>query len=169
MQRNRTESKPDPERGYSAVIASPVGPLGITTREGELTGIGFLPDDHPISVPDDRLVASIADQLQHYFDDPDFHFELPMVEPGTPFQRRVWAALRAIPRGQTRGYGELAAQLGTAARAVGGACRANPIVVVTPCHRVIAGDGTLGGFAGATCGRPLARKRWLLGHEALPR
>jgi methylated-DNA-[protein]-cysteine S-methyltransferase len=84
---------------------------------------------------------------------------------GTPFQRRVWAALRTIPAGQTRTYGELAAQLGgTHARAVGRANSLNPVAIVVPCHRVIGTDATLIGYAGG-----LHRKRWLLDHEAQAR
>lgn len=81
---------------------------------------------------------------------------------GTEFQRSVWAALRAIPAGQTRTYGQLAAAIGrpTAVRAVGLANGANPIGVIVPCHRVIGANGTLTGYAGG-----LERKRWLLAHE----
>jgi methylated-DNA-[protein]-cysteine S-methyltransferase len=86
---------------------------------------------------------------------------------GTPFQRAVWRALRAIPAGRTLSYGALAAQLGApaACRAVGHANGANPISVVIPCHRLIGAGGELTGYSGG-----LARKRWLLEHEgALPR
>jgi len=89
---------------------------------------------------------------------------LPIELQGTPFQRRVWKALREIPPGRTITYSELARQLGTGARAVGGACRANPCPIVVPCHRVVAVNG-LGGFSGDTSGRKLEIKRWLLRHE----
>src|SRR5690606_13810760 len=81
---------------------------------------------------------------------------------GTPFQRRVWDALRRVPPGRTLGYGALAAQLGApaAARAVGHANGANPISVVVPCHRLVGAGGALTGYGGG-----LARKRWLLAHE----
>jgi O-6-methylguanine DNA methyltransferase len=88
---------------------------------------------------------------------------LPVATGGTPFQRAVWAALRAIPASTTLSYGELAARLGQpgAARAVGLANGKNPIAIVVPCHRVIGADGSLTGYAGGT-----ERKRWLLEHEA---
>ena len=81
---------------------------------------------------------------------------------GTEFQRRVWAALRDIPAGETRSYGQLAAAIGqpTAVRAVGLANGANPVGIVTPCHRVIGAGGALTGYAGG-----VERKRWLLEHE----
>lgn len=82
--------------------------------------------------------------------------------PGTPFQNRVWTALRQIPAGTTRSYGALAAELGTPAamRAVGHANGSNPLSVVVPCHRLIAASGALTGYGGG-----IARKRWLLRHE----
>ena len=81
---------------------------------------------------------------------------------GTPFQRQVWAELRHIPAGRTLSYGELARKLGRpgAARAVGAANGSNPVSLVVPCHRVVAADGTLGGY-----GWGLPRKEWLLRHE----
>jgi|WetSurMetagenome_2_1015567.scaffolds.fasta_scaffold681597_2 O-6-methylguanine DNA methyltransferase len=83
---------------------------------------------------------------------------------GTPFQRRVWARLRRIQAGGTRSYGALARELGIpgGARAVGLANGSNPVAIVVPCHRVIAADGTLGGYGGG-----LDRKRWLLAHEGV--
>ena len=84
--------------------------------------------------------------------------------PGTPFQRRVWAALRTIPCGQTWSYAQLAGAIGqpTASRAVAGANGANPIPLAIPCHRVISADGHLGGFSAG-----LHRKEWLLTHEGV--
>ena len=81
---------------------------------------------------------------------------------GTPFQRRVWAALRDIPYGETVSYGELAAALGrpTASRAVGLANGKNPISIIVPCHRVVGADGSMTGYGGG-----LERKRWLLSFE----
>lgn len=81
---------------------------------------------------------------------------------GTEFQKSVWAALRAIPAGETRSYGQLAAAIGSprAVRAAGLANGQNPVAVIVPCHRVIGANGTLTGYAGG-----LERKRWLLAHE----
>lgn len=83
---------------------------------------------------------------------------------GTDFQRTVWAALRAIPAGETRSYGQLAAAIGSprAVRAAGLANGQNPVAVIVPCHRVIGANGTLTGYAGG-----LERKRWLLAHEGV--
>ncbi len=155
--------------GYQAVIAAPFGRLGIRVCDEMITAIDFLPASGPLQAAASGLAADAARQLNAYFTDAGYSFDLPLAAQGTDFQQRVWAALLSIPAGQTRTYGELAAELGSSARAVGGACRANPVPVVVPCHRVVARDG-VGGFAGRTDGPELARKRWLLAHEAsIPR
>ncbi|HQW37457.1 MAG TPA: methylated-DNA--[protein]-cysteine S-methyltransferase, partial [Usitatibacteraceae bacterium] len=105
-------------------------------------------------------------QLQSYLDNPAFAFDLPMKLTGTRHQLSVWEAMCAIPAGETRTYGELAKSIGSSARAVGGACGANPLPIVVPCHRVVGANGSLGGFMGARQeGFELSIKRWLLAHE----
>ena len=107
------------------------------------------------------LLAAARRQLDAYFDDPASGFDLPLAPAGTPFQRRVWEAIRAIAPGRTARYGDLAAALGSSARAVGGACARNPIPIIIPCHRVV-GAGALGGYSGAA---GADGKRFLLAHE----
>jgi methylated-DNA-[protein]-cysteine S-methyltransferase len=110
-----------------------------------------------------RAPAAVADALAAFFDGAlDAIESIEVRTRGTPFQRRVWSALRRIPSGDTRSYGELARAIGkpSAARAVGLANGANPVVIVVPCHRVIGADGSLTGFGGG-----IERKRWLLEHE----
>lgn len=91
-------------------------------------------------------------ELAEYFAGERRTFDLPIRYAGTPFQKAVWAELLRIPYGETRTYGQLAVALGRpkAARAVGGACHNNPIVLLIPCHRVLGADGSLTGFAGGT-------------------
>jgi methylated-DNA-[protein]-cysteine S-methyltransferase len=110
-----------------------------------------------------RAPAAVADALTAFFAGTlDAIESIEVQTGGTPFQRRVWSALRRIPSGVTRSYGELARAIGkpSAARAVGLANGANPVVIVVPCHRVIGADGSLTGFGGG-----IERKRWLLEHE----
>ncbi len=110
-----------------------------------------------------RDAAGAVTRLTRYFAGDLAALSTQPVRPhGTPFQRRVWDALQAIPAGETRGYGELAAAIGApaASRAVGAANGSNPISLFVPCHRVIAADGSLHGYGGG-----LERKRWLLAHE----
>jgi len=154
---------------YDAIVAAPGFCLGVRCDEDEVSAIDFLAL-RPESAPQTPLAAEAARQLRGYLADPDFCFNLPLRPAGTPFQRRVWAAIAAIPSRRTRTYGELAADLRNAPRAVGQACGANPYPVVVPCHRVVASGGGLGGFARHGGGFLLDIKRWLLGHEgSLPR
>jgi len=110
------------------------------------------------------LHADIAQQLLSYLGGDSNSFSLPLLPSGTPFQQRVWQALQAIPYGQVLSYGALAKQLGSSARAIGGACRANPIPVIIPCHRVVAAHD-IGGFSGDRYGGKVLIKQWLLAHE----
>jgi methylated-DNA-[protein]-cysteine S-methyltransferase len=152
---------------FDACVRTPFATLGITTDERHVTGIRFLAPTVPALAPRRGSLAHLACvQLQAYLDNPRFAFELPLALAGTHHRLAVWEAMQRIPAGKTRTYGELARELKSSARAVGGACGANPIPVVVPCHRVIAAGGGLGGFMGAA-GEGFERdiKRWLLGHE----
>ncbi|MCS6933397.1 MAG: methylated-DNA--[protein]-cysteine S-methyltransferase [Acetobacteraceae bacterium] len=139
---------------------TPLGPLSVSEEDGAIValdwGEGRDQDDTP-------LLREACAQLQQYFDGARRAFDLPLAPAGTAFQRRVWDALCAIPPGQTRSYGELAACLGTSARAIGGANAANPIPILIPCHRVVGAAGALGGYSG---GDGIATKRFLLALEA---
>jgi AraC family transcriptional regulator of adaptative response/methylated-DNA-[protein]-cysteine methyltransferase len=107
-----------------------------------------------------------SDALVSHVDGHSTHLEVPLDVSGSRFERRVWAALRSIPRGDTRTYAEVAGSLGVpkGARAVGRACARNPVAVAIPCHRVVAKNGELGGYRWG-----LARKRILLQREAKDR
>ena len=150
---------------YSAKLDAPFAVLGIRTAGGAVTGIDYLPKGERAQAPANVLARRACRQLERYFDDPEFRFTLPLAPAGTTFRRKVWDALATIPVGESRTYGELARSLHTAPRAVGGACGANPIALIIPCHRVVGSQGSLGGFMGATDGNPIAIKRWLLAHE----
>ncbi|MDX1824537.1 MAG: methylated-DNA--[protein]-cysteine S-methyltransferase [Thiohalomonadales bacterium] len=108
----------------------------------------------------------LGEQLKRYFDAPHVSFDVPLQQQGTPYQQRVWQALQRIPPGQTLTYGQLANRLHTSPRAIGNACRQNPLPLLIPCHRVVAANG-LGGFSGKTTGVRVALKRWLLQHEGV--
>jgi len=120
-----------------------------------------------VTLTEGRAPQTVRDVIARYFSG-DLHAldALEVRTGGTAFQRGVWAALRAIPAGETRSYGGLAAAIGSprAVRAVGLANGSNPVGVIVPCHRVIGADGTLTGYAGG-----LERKRWLLAHEGVQR
>lgn len=150
--------------GYQARFLAPFAVLGIMTDGTALTGLDFLPLNTPPLEPQDTISKQVCTQLQAYLADPSFKFDLPTAPRGTVFQAKVWQALRDIPSGSTRSYGELAERIRSAPRAVGQACGANHIPVIIPCHRVLAKNG-LGGFMNSTVGDSMAIKRWLLQHE----
>lgn len=151
------------QSSYAAVIDSPFGRLGVRIDGDAVTSIDpfvSLPVEPPRSV----LAKRVCRELRAYFKDPRYPFDLPLRLEGTPFQQRVWRALLAIPSGEVKSYGELARRLQSSPRAIGGACRANPVPIIVPCHRVVSQTG-LGGYMGQIEGRGVDMKRWLLAHE----
>lgn len=152
-------------RPFDAILKTPFGALGVRTERDAVAEIRFLPPGTPALKPQNALAGRVCAQLKVYLADPEAGFDLPLLPSGTAFQRDVWRAIAAIPKGRTRTYGEIAKRLKSAPRAVGQACGRNPYPVVVPCHRVVAADGGLGGFANARGGYLLDTKRWLLEHE----
>jgi methylated-DNA-[protein]-cysteine S-methyltransferase len=133
-------------------LVTPVGRLVLESTGDELTGI-WLPNDLR-DVPTGAtatppVLREAATQLEEYFAGDRTEFDVPMDLAGTPFQKEVWAELSRIPYGQAISYGELARRVGrpTGPRAVGQANGKNPIPIIVPCHRVVAGNG-MGGYAG---------------------
>ena len=161
MHERRPTPMPD---GYSARIEAPFAVLGVRTRAERLVGIEYLPVGAATLRPIDAFSREVCRQLSAYLKRPDFRFDLAFEPQGTEYQRRVWDAVRQIPRGATRSYLEVAVMIGSAPRPVGTACGANRIPLLIPCHRVV-GSGGLGGFMHSRNGKPLDIKRWLLRHE----
>lgn len=156
-------------RASYTTIDSPLGELTLVAHDGALAGLYFAeharrPDPSTIGSRDDTGFQAAVEQLDEYFNGHRTDFDLPLAPRGEAFQRRVWELLRRIPYGETRSYGQLAAELGDAAlaRAVGAANARNPISIVVPCHRVVAADGALTGYAGG-----LVRKQYLLDLEGV--
>ena len=123
------------------VMDSPIGRLAIHTCEGKVIQVDYGVRRTVSQVLSDPLHRKIKKQLLAYFERPRTPIDVPVALQGTPFQLKVWQALQAIPVSQTLSYGELAKRLHTSARAVGNACRANPVPLIVPCHRVIAKNG----------------------------
>jgi len=153
-----------PAASYQAIVCAPTFCIGVRCDEMEIHGLDYLKPCAEIA-PKNALAAETVRQLRAYLTDADFEFNLPLRPSGTAFQRRVWQEIAAIPKRQTRSYGEVARALHNAPRAVGQACGANPFPLVVPCHRVIAAGGALGGFARNGGDFMLDVKRWLLAHE----
>ncbi|MBW4090320.1 MAG: methylated-DNA--[protein]-cysteine S-methyltransferase [Proteobacteria bacterium] len=142
-------------------LHSPVGDLTVSEHDGAIVALDWGWGRDQTETP---LLARTRAALFAYFDRERSTFDLPLAPAGTAYQHRVWAALQAIPYGRTRSYAELAAAVGSVARAVGQANAANPIPILIPCHRVVA-VGSLGGYSG---GDGAATKRALLDLEAAP-
>lgn len=142
-------------------VPSPVGPLTVTAEAGAITGLDFAAGagDDP-----DPLLDEAERQIAAYFAGRLKRFDLPVRPAGSPFQLRVWQAMREIGWGEVATYGGLAISLDTGPRAVGNACGRNPICLLIPCHRVIGSGGAIGGYGSAGLGI----KRWLLRHEGRP-
>ena len=158
---------------YGDTFATAAGPFSLAVdAEGAVVGAVFgdagalrarLPGE--LLSADPGRCAAARREVQAYLAGERRDFTMRVAGRGTPFQERVWAALRGIPRGETISYGELAARVGRpgAARAVGAANARNPVCLIVPCHRVIAADGRLHGYAFGE-----ATKRWLLELEGVP-
>lgn len=161
----------------SVICHTPLIDLKISQQHNQLCEIDFI---HPaenregcqlpsVDAPEgieDPLLQQAMWQVLEYIKTPQFMFDLPLNPHGTEFQQSVWRYLRGIPAGEVRTYGEVAAELGSSARAVGNACRRNPLPLIIPCHRVVSASG-IGGFAGHTAGTHIDRKKQLLAHEGV--
>ena len=154
---------------YTSTFSTAFGPFSIAvTDTGGLLATAFGKLDSLRTrlvaenwIQDDKRAAAARRQIADYLLGNRSSFDLPLSAAGTPFQQRVWTALRDIPRGETRSYGQLAKKLRTSARAIGRANATNPICLIVPCHRVIGSNGKLTGYGGG-----IERKKFLLEFEA---
>jgi methylated-DNA-[protein]-cysteine S-methyltransferase len=150
--------------GCDIVMATPPGRLGICLQGERVAAVEFLDARARLQPAATAFARRVESAITRWLRDADSPLALPLTPAGSVFQARVRAALLAIPPGEVRTYGELARQLGSSARAVGGACRRNPVPILVPCHRVVGAAGP-GGYGGHTGGAALQRKLWLLRHE----
>jgi methylated-DNA-[protein]-cysteine S-methyltransferase len=145
-----------------ALVPAPFGFVGVRCLEsGE--ELQFLLHALPLKTNTNPRAQAVAEQVAAYLENPAITWQSITPSRGTPFQQRVWQAMREIPIGETRTYGQLAAAIQSGPRAVANACGANPLPLFNPCHRIVASNG-LGGFMQGIDGG-LEIKRWLLTHE----
>jgi len=130
----------------SCVLESPVGHIRVTESGGAITVLSWT--DDPVTPPTTEILHDAAKQLAEYFAGTREAFSLPLAPAGTEHQKKVWAAMCAIPSGGVRSYGDLAREIGSSARAVGTACGKNPIPIIVPCHRILSTGGGIGGYSG---------------------
>ena len=159
----------DKEDDWAAIIPAPFGKLGIKTAMFEkslmLSEVFYVAKDTPLLSAQNKLVEHAIQQINRYLVDPEYEFDLPLVPRGSLYQNKVWQQITKIPIGKVATYGDLAKKLGSAPRAIGGACGANPYPLIVPCHRVVSATG-IGGFAHHDEeGYHRNIKTWLLQHE----
>jgi methylated-DNA-[protein]-cysteine S-methyltransferase len=140
-------------------LHAPVGDLTLSEEDGAIVALDWGWGRDQTETP---LLLDAREQMHAYFDGERLEFTLPLAPRGTDYRRRVWAALCRIPPGATRTYGDIAREAGGSARSVGGANARNPIPILIPCHRVVAGNG-FGGYSG---GDGLPTKHYLLDLES---
>jgi len=128
------------------IVSSPLGSLTISERDGAIIALDWRTARPTATTP---LLRRASLQLAEYFAGQRQAFDLPLAPQGSPFQQSVWRRMLMIPYGRVMTYGELAHAVGSAPRAVGGACGRNPIAIIIPCHRVVGGSGALTGYSGA--------------------
>lgn len=159
-----------PTAEYDFLYDSPTGPLGVCIDAGSITKIIWLEHDGLATetslskLINKKLKKEVVSALDNYFESGLIEDEISLCPDGTLFQKKVWQALKRIPLGTVKTYGDVARELKTSSRAVGQACRRNNIPLFIPCHRVVAAHG-IGGFMGGY--RHVERKRWLLQHEGI--
>ena len=157
---------------FKVTFPAQIGNLELTIKDYQLRGLFICQKDKqskatPMTkLTGDKINDAIMQQLQDYFSVGTPFHDLPLAPEGTKYEQQVWNALCKIPYGETRTYSEIAHKLNSSPRAVGNACRKNPIAIIIPCHRVVAASG-IGGFAGQTNGKQVGIKRWLLQHEGV--
>ncbi len=138
---------------------SPVGPLSVEEQDGAIVALRWKKARHESPT---SLLEEAARQVRAYFARERRDFDLPLRPEGSAFEQQVWAAMQRIPYGETRSYGEIARDTGGMPQEVGSACGSNPLPIIIPCHRVLAGGGKLGGYSGKG---GLETKTKLLVHE----
>jgi len=149
---------------YQFIIPTPVGKLGLLVAEQSVRYLSYVDDRCKTKIPKNGLAATVYQQLLEYFQQQRKKFDLPLSPVGTDYQKRVWQRLLKISYGQSFTYGDIAEQLGSGPRAVGNACRWNPISIIVPCHRVVS-KTDIGGYTGKVAGEKVERKIQLLEME----
>lgn len=155
--------KPSPQ-DFDVMIIAPFGAVGVKTQSDYVVGIQLFPTRQKTREVMSAYAQNVSHQIAQYFMQADTRFDILYATSGTPFQKRVWEAISAIPVGGVLTYTELAEKVGSGPRAVANACGANQLPLIIPCHRVVAKNG-LGGFMQRVEGG-LTIKKWLLAHES---
>lgn len=148
----------------SFTIKTPISYITISTTKTQICSIVFTNQQPSKNQIKNKFTQSVKKELKQYFLDPKHKFNIKLKLQGTKFQKKVWQILAHIPSGKTKTYGEIAKILKTSSQAVGQACKANKIIILIPCHRVVS-KKKIGGYCGKTILDLVLYKEWLLKHE----
>jgi methylated-DNA-[protein]-cysteine S-methyltransferase len=151
---------------YVASVKTPFAHLALVLKDDVLVSIDFLQHNEKEILPKSAAAKKIVRQIKAYCKHAANEFDVKLELQGTDFQKKVWRELQKVPFGKVKTYGDLAKKLHTSARAVGNACRRNPVPLIVPCHRIVAASG-IGGYSGTTSGAIHSIKRELLDHEGI--
>lgn len=149
---------------FEYVLPTPVGNMGFAASANGIVCLSYAPKQCKPRMPSGGFAFEVYQQLLEYFNRRRTSFDLPLDPEGTRYQKQVWRQLSKIQWGDSMTYGEIAKKINSGPRAVGNACRSNPISIIVPCHRVVR-KSDIGGYSGCVKGQPIMRKTWLLDHE----
>lgn len=150
---------------FEYILPSPIGMLGLNVSSNGIQCLSYIMKHAEVKLPKDGLPLNVYQQINEYFELVRTEFDLPIDIMGTIFQKRVWEKVGKIAYGKSLTYGEIAKAISSGPRAVGNACRSNPIPIIIPCHRVVKKTG-IGGYCGSLTGKEIQQKDWLLRHES---
>ena len=149
---------------FDFILPSPIGNLGLNISAKGIQRLCYLKTKQETKIPESGFEFTVHRQIMEYFELRRTEFNLPIDIEGTTYQKRVWKQVSKILYGESLTYGEIAKAIDSGPRAVGNACRHNPIPIIIPCHRVVKKTG-MGGYCGSLVGKEIQQKDWLLRHE----
>jgi methylated-DNA-[protein]-cysteine S-methyltransferase len=149
---------------FDYILPSPIGHLGLNISAKGIQRLFYIKTKQDSNIPAAGFGAKVHQQIMEYFELQRTEFDLPIDIQGTAYQNRVWSEVAKIAYGESLTYGDIAKAINSGPRAVGNACRHNPIPIIIPCHRVVKKSG-IGGYCGSVVGKEIQQKDWLLRHE----
>ena len=149
---------------FDYILPSPIGHLGLNISAKGIQRLFYIKTKQDSYIPATGFGAKVHQQIMEYFELQRTEFDLPIDIQGTAYQNRVWSEVAKIAYGESLTYGDIAKAINSGPRAVGNACRHNPIPIIIPCHRVVKKSG-IGGYCGSVVGKEIQQKDWLLRHE----
>ena len=149
---------------FDYILRSPIGHLGLNISAKGIQRLFYIKTKQDSNIPAAGFGAKVHQQIMEYFELQRTEFDLPIDIQGTAYQNRVWSEVAKIAYGESLTYGDIAKAINSGPRAVGNACRHNPIPIIIPCHRVVKKSG-IGGYCGSVVGKEIQQKDWLLRHE----